>query len=494
MISLLAVVLASEFASAAEPFKIVSAKWLPSGKQNETIAFGDDIDFSVSVPYNLRMAGCYLMKARLSVTLYDKDSRQVVYSFLNEKLLTREEINKGFFANYHIDQDVYDNIGQYYVEVYKTEAWMLCWYGVSDVRELLTYRLYLTVMPELVPITITSNPVTSVNEKSNYNYQVTSDGPKNGGFLFYELSESPSWLSIDSKSGLITGTTPEVSADTAFDVKIKVSERKCAGGFDTTDCNNFYETLTLANQAYSLTVKNKCTPQPIDYYSCQQDTDCVKAQAGCCSCSYGGKNTAINKLYIANWMNWINSQCNVACPASISNDWTCKSNSEAKCVLGKCEIVRIDPNPICGDGICDQGEECILDCGITPEPVCGDGICEQGENCPADCEEPEPVCGDGICEQGENCPADCVNPRPVCGDGTCEVGENCDPDCRHKDDDDEENNYLYKDIYETKYLQEYSGRRPAKTITLVEPETIRAKKGFWALLWESIVEFFGNLF
>ena len=51
-------------------------------------------------------------------------------------------------------------------------------------------------------------------------------------------------------------------------------------------------------------------------------------------------------------------------------------------------------------------------------PVCGNGICEEGEtyeNCPEDCEEGGPVCGNGVCEEGENaqnCPEDCGNGYP----------------------------------------------------------------------------------
>lgn len=52
---------------------------------------------------------------------------------------------------------------------------------------------------------------------------------------------------------------------------------------------------------------------------------------------------------------------------------------------------------ICGDGACESGESCVVDCG-----GCGDGFCDWGEDCPLDC---GPVCGDGICEWGEEgCP------------------------------------------------------------------------------------------
>ncbi len=430
MVSLLAVVLISEFASAADPFKIVSAKWLPSGKQSETITFGDDIDFSVSVPYNRDMMGCYLMKARVSVTLYEKDSRQLIYSFLNEKLLTREEINKGFFATYHIDQNVYDNIGQYYVEVYKTESWMGCWYGTSDVKGLLTHRIYLDVEQAeeptpVIPIPILSEPVTQVNENAKYSYQVVSMA-KNGGSLFYELIESPDWLSMNKKTGVVGGKAPEVNLDTDYSIVIKVSERKCIS-YSSNTCEE-YSTITSSTQHYIITVKDTNSPEPIDYYSCQQDSDCVKVQAGCCSCNYGGKNTAINKIYLVNWMSWINSQCqSTACAAVLSNDWTCIS-SEAKCVIGKCKLINTTPH----------------------EPVCGDGICESGEDCEEDCEQPE--------------------------------------------DDDHESDYDYNDVYNTVYMQEEETRKPAETINLVEPETLRAKKSCWQRFLEWIIYFFKNLF
>jgi hypothetical protein len=59
----------------------------------------------------------------------------------------------------------------------------------------------------------------------------------------------------------------------------------------------------------------------------------------------------------------------------------------------------------------------MSDCGTGGEPICGDGICQQGEDnfsCPGDCPAP-PVCGNGICELGEDafsCPGDCGNQGP----------------------------------------------------------------------------------
>lgn len=63
---------------------------------------------------------------------------------------------------------------------------------------------------------------------------------------------------------------------------------------------------------------------------------------------------------------------------------------EATGVIEICEN-DIEPDPYCGDGTCQSGEEgiCEEDCG-TPEPYCGDGICQSGEECVADCGMPEP--------------------------------------------------------------------------------------------------------
>lgn len=109
-----------------------------------------------------------------------------------------------------------------------------------------------------------------------------------------------------------------------------------------------------------------------------------------------------------------------------------------------------DPiNPaVCGDGICEVGEEaCVSDCdtGLGDE-YCGDGICNNGETyalCFLDCEDgsgcsdPDSFdcwgeeCGDGICEVGESCSEDCgTPPKPsTCGDGKCDTGESCVLDC-----------------------------------------------------------------
>ncbi len=87
-----------------------------------------------------------------------------------------------------------------------------------------------------------------------------------------------------------------------------------------------------------------------------------------------------------------------------------------------------DPDPVCGDGTVDDGEEC------------DDGNTDDGDGCTAECKDN--TCGDGIvhdgveaCDDGINdggyggCMMDCSALGPGCGDGIVqgEEGETCDP-------------------------------------------------------------------
>jgi cysteine-rich repeat protein len=88
------------------------------------------------------------------------------------------------------------------------------------------------------------------------------------------------------------------------------------------------------------------------------------------------------------------------------------------------------PNPYCGDGNLDAGEECDdgnnVDgdgCSATccveyvpPPPCCGDGNLDAGEEC-----------DDGNTIDGDGCSATCTTETPpCCGDGNLDAGEECD--------------------------------------------------------------------
>jgi len=149
-----------------------------------------------------------------------------------------------------------------------------------------------------------------------------------------------------------------------------------------------------------------------------------------------------------------------------------ESQSETDCAAtGQlCHDGQCRPVDVCGNGVCETGEEgCAMDCAA----VCGNAKCEINEatQCPRDCV----VCGDATCGAGEieSCPQDCGICVPsekqclgkilrvcnangtanddidcaglglscalgncveanVCGNGLCEVNESeasCDKDC-----------------------------------------------------------------
>lgn len=167
------------------------------------------------------------------------------------------------------------------------------------------------------------------------------------------------------------------------------------------------------------------------------------------------------------------------CSAGICDNQPIECSQGEICVEGTCNPLP----PVCGNGICDEGEDCGVcsaDCiSGGGAAVCGNGVCEpeSGENClecPQDCsgkqvgtikrqfccgngEGVNPVgcddlrctqdawlcsdtqadaycCGDGVCEGAEddvNCAVDNCLP-PFCGDGNCDPGEDqcsCSGDC-----------------------------------------------------------------
>ena len=106
--------------------------------------------------------------------------------------------------------------------------------SVSDGEGTDTQSYTLTVNFVLNNPVITSTPVTSVNEGNAYTYDVEATDA-DGDILTYSLTENPVWLSIDSATGLITGTAPDVTADINEPIRILVSD-----GTGRTDSQDYY--------------------------------------------------------------------------------------------------------------------------------------------------------------------------------------------------------------------------------------------------------------
>lgn len=96
--------------------------------------------------------------------------------------------------------------------------------GVESALQNFSIKVIDTTQPENHAPIITSQPVTSVNEKTEYSYQIAAYD-EDGDQLTYELISSPSWLFIDVH-GLISGVAPEVSEDTSYLVSVRVSDNQ----------------------------------------------------------------------------------------------------------------------------------------------------------------------------------------------------------------------------------------------------------------------------
>ena len=201
----------------------------PDGGWNDTtqtsiqITDGDSINFWV-----------YILTANppmnISVKLYNASS-DLIYTFENNLNIN----DYSFSQTYEINQSVYGSTGSFELII-----------SGSDQVESNSKTLSLTVNEIPTPMNnapvITSTPVTEINETDSYTYQVTATDA-DGDTLTYSLTQEPGWLSINSTTGLITGTAPEVTIDNSSQVTVQVS--------DGTD---------IDNQSYTLTVRNVVVP------------------------------------------------------------------------------------------------------------------------------------------------------------------------------------------------------------------------------------------
>ncbi|RMG76322.1 MAG: hypothetical protein D6707_12415, partial [Bacteroidetes bacterium] len=89
--------------------------------------------------------------------------------------------------------------------------------------------------------TISNIPDQNVNEGSSFSYQVIASDI-DGDSLTYTLVSGPNWLSINSNTGLLSGTAALVSSDTTITITVEVSDGSLSdsASFDLTirDVNN----------------------------------------------------------------------------------------------------------------------------------------------------------------------------------------------------------------------------------------------------------------
>jgi hypothetical protein len=185
------------------------------GTASATINSGDSISFNVdflsmNTPMNTK------------VLLYDSQSN-LIYTFLEQTTN-----DKWFSTSYTLDSSIYIGEGDFSIIVQGTDKYQ------SDSSEI---ALKVTSIDMTIPV-ITSTAITQANENTAYTYDVNATDA-DGDTLIYSLTQSPSWLSIDSATGLISGTSPVVNSDTNYNIIIGVSDGTNSG-----------------TQSYTLTVTN----------------------------------------------------------------------------------------------------------------------------------------------------------------------------------------------------------------------------------------------
>jgi hypothetical protein len=220
------------------------------GSQSITINRGESVSFNVDF---------FSMNPPMTIKAQLYQGGSLIYTFLNTNTN-----NRIYHTTYSYTPA---NSGTYEIKVIGTDK-------INTDSEFLTLIVNPVQPPTNNPPVITSNPITSINEGTIYNYDVDAydnDGPSS---LIYSLIQNPSWLSIDPNTGMISGTAPLVNGDTDYSVKVKVSDGK---DFDT--------------QTYILTVKDipsqpnhapKITSNPVtsvtegndyNYYVIAEDDD-----------------------------------------------------------------------------------------------------------------------------------------------------------------------------------------------------------------------------
>lgn len=137
----------------------------------------------------------------------------------------------------------------------------------SDGKDFDTQTFTITVKNVIAPPVnhapaVTSMPSMSVNEGTAYTYNVIATDA-DGNTLTYALAVAPSWLSINSATGVVSGTAPLVSANTNFPITVRVSDG--VGGIET--------------QAYTLTVVDVVVP-PVNHLPVLTSTPVTSVNEG----------------------------------------------------------------------------------------------------------------------------------------------------------------------------------------------------------------------
>jgi len=119
------------------------------------------------------------------------------------------------------------------------------------------------------------------------------------------------------------------------------------------------------------------------FQACAADDECVMVDADCCGCSSGGRSTAVNGAWEAEWYE------HLACPPTYAclDVYLCDGSVPA-CVDGACRLVAPPADDCAADADCGEGG------------FCRDGRCESWTACASDDECVEVPAGCCPCSMG----------------------------------------------------------------------------------------------
>jgi hypothetical protein len=238
--------------SCASAAVVLETSWqnsLPSITINngETAEF-DIYSTSVNPPLNIK------------AQLLDSNNN-VLYTFINEQI--PDSAGAGYVVInpiYQVTQSMYKTAGTFHVRIEYSDA------AQGKQTKCLTLIVNPVSCDNHAP-DITSTPKTSVNEGAYYSYQVIATD-EDGDILTYSLTQKPEWLSINSATGLISGTAPYVDEDTSSTVQVIVSDGTYQ---DMQTYSVTVKDLTHTNYAPVITSTPKTQVNEGSYYSYDVD-------------------------------------------------------------------------------------------------------------------------------------------------------------------------------------------------------------------------------
>lgn len=233
------------FASAV----VTSGQW-EDGSISTSITNGDSVNFAAE-GYSTYSS------ATINIDLYNSQGNKI-HSFESNANTNKNEL---FSEAYTIDSSIYQNSGNYELIIQ----------AFDNIPSSHTTTLYFTVN-EIIDNQnnnapqITSTPITEVNENSQYTYNVQATDA-DGDALTYSLTEAPNWLSINSVTGLMTGTAPEVASDQTYDISIRVSD-----GEDSTTQTYILRVINILATDTNAPIIEITNPENGQTYNSQQTT------------------------------------------------------------------------------------------------------------------------------------------------------------------------------------------------------------------------------